>query len=287
MPRKKTVSELQIAELKYQSLVEKRNDFNADARVFREERDALHAQKRELLDEMEALKAKRNALVEEMRLHKARRNELQTKAKRLIASRRTQKQSLKRGLDGEIQSLQGQISRLEHRQETVPMDLKKENELLDDLKKNQTNLDELMRLYDEQRKILRGIEGADGTIDELFRRADQEHALVVERYQQSHDVHEKYIDLVKEVSHLIAESNKKHEQFLKIRERADHYHRRAVEMREKILGIRREQQAERREARKFIKDQRRRRADAEAARAESVADEALDKLLKKGKVELK
>jgi phosphoserine phosphatase len=287
MPRKRTSSELDIAELKYRNLVDKRNGFNDEARVFREERDALNLQKRELLDEMKALREKRDFLVNEMRLHKARRNELQAKAKELIAAKKSQRKVLRRGLDGNIHSLQERISELERRQETVAMDLKEENQLLEDLKRSRDGLAELAELYAEQESILQGIKGADEAIDELFRQADLEHQMVVEKYTESHEVHEKYVGLVKEVSHLIAAADKKHEEFLKIRERADHYHRRAMEMREKILSIRRERVAEKREARAFIRDRRKKFKKEEMVREEEKVDEALETLKKGRKITLR
>jgi uncharacterized coiled-coil DUF342 family protein len=83
--KKKERTELDNAEKKFQSLVDKRNELNTEANIYRDERDAIHAQKKKLLEEAREKRGLRNALVKEMREHKKKRNELQKKAKELIA----------------------------------------------------------------------------------------------------------------------------------------------------------------------------------------------------------
>ena len=46
---------------------------------------------------------------------------------------------------------------------------------------------------------------AEKAIDELFKRANQEHEMVVKLYEESQKYHEKYIKLVHEVATLINE----------------------------------------------------------------------------------
>ncbi|MEK6810775.1 MAG: hypothetical protein AABY19_04150, partial [Candidatus Thermoplasmatota archaeon] len=76
MVRRKEQSELELAEIKLETLVEKRNALNADAAVFREERDLLNAHRREIMDQVRELRARRGAALDELRAHKARRDDL-------------------------------------------------------------------------------------------------------------------------------------------------------------------------------------------------------------------
>src|SRR2546422_10695514 len=81
MVRRKEKSELEQAEIKLESLIQRRDALNAQAAVSREERDLLHQQKREVVDRARALRDERDRLVDEMRAHRGRRDEVQRKGR--------------------------------------------------------------------------------------------------------------------------------------------------------------------------------------------------------------
>jgi uncharacterized coiled-coil DUF342 family protein len=91
-----------------------------------------------------------------------------------------------------------------------------------------------------------------------------------------------------EVGVLINEANKKHEKYLKIKERADYYHKRAEEMRGKILSIRKEKRKELEEAKKEIRNQNLevKKALEDEKELDKIAKASVEKLLKEGKLEL-
>ena len=285
MVRKKSKSELDIAEIKYRSLLDKRDEANAEASVPKDERNTLNAQKRELIDEMQELKKKRDSLVAEMRKHKSKRNELQKRAKELIGLRKGKK--FKTSLPVEIDNMRLEIHKLQMRQETTALSLPKENELIDAVRVKKKDLDELEEVYEEQKKLILEMEGVDDTITEFFKKADEEHEMVVKLSNAAQEIHETIVVQIKEISHLIAESDKKHKEFLKIRERADHYHNRAQEMREKILSERKEKRKEMAEARRVLKDQNlaAHKALFDEEKLDEDAAKALETLLTKGRVE--
>lgn len=287
MVRKKSKSELDIAEIKYRSLLDKRDEANAEASVPKDERNTLNAQKRELIDEMQELKKKRDSLVAEMRKHKSKRNELQKRAKELIGLRKGKKRDFKTSLPVEIDNMRLEIHKLQMRQETTALSLPKENELIDAVRVKKKDLDELEEVYEEQKKLILEMEGVDDTITEFFKKADEEHEMVVKLSNAAQEIHETIVVQIKEISHLIAESDKKHKEFLKIRERADHYHNRAQEMREKILSERKEKRKEMAEARRVLKDQNlaAHKALFDEEKLDEDAAKALETLLTKGRVE--
>lgn len=289
MVRKKTRTELELAEIKYRNLIEKRDALNEEAKVFREERDALNEERRELNEEMKTLKEQRDALVAEMRLHKKERNECQRKAKELIEFRRKKRKEVGKDLGLHLERLRKDIGKLQIKQETVPMGLKDENLLLEEMKRKRAEIEECERIYEEQQKIALDIENLDDSIDVLFRKADAEHEMVVKLSEEAQGIHEKIMDLVKEISHLIAEANKKHEEFSKIRERADYYHKRAMEMRERILSIKKARREEEEEARRIMERQKVKVSKIlySKERREKAADRALKTLLEKKKIEIK
>ena len=76
--------ELEGAEKRYQQLIERRNELNAEANSVREERDDINAQRKKLTEEMSEIRNKMKEISEELRTHKSARNEYQRKAKELI-----------------------------------------------------------------------------------------------------------------------------------------------------------------------------------------------------------
>ncbi|MDX1534708.1 MAG: hypothetical protein R3291_03715, partial [Thermoplasmata archaeon] len=62
MAQKKELTELQQAERRYQNLIDRRDRFNADARVVREERDLLNKKKGAVRQQANAIRDKRSRL---------------------------------------------------------------------------------------------------------------------------------------------------------------------------------------------------------------------------------
>ena len=83
-------------------------------------------------------------------------------------------------------------------------------------------------------------------------------------------------------------ADKKHAQFNEFKEKADGYHKKASEMRDKLLTMKNEKRMQEREARKIIQEQNRSVRDAllNPAKVEKKQEEALQQLLKKGKISL-
>src|SRR5438132_9498123 len=89
MVRKKTTSELEQAEIKLESLLEKRDMLNAEAQQMRQERDLVHEKKREVGERLRSLKDRRASFAAEARGHREKRDALQGKAKALIELKRS------------------------------------------------------------------------------------------------------------------------------------------------------------------------------------------------------
>ena len=289
MVRRKEKSELDTAEIKLETLIQRRDQLNAQAAVFRQERDVLHKQRKEVTEQMRALRDERDALVREMRGHRDRRNELQAKARELIELKRKVRGQMRTSIGGDLERLRREVKDLDMRQQTSPMKLEEENALLDDLRGKLRELKELEGLQSEQDKVTVEVKDLDASITDLFKAADLEHELVVKLSTEQKERHERLVGLVNQIAALIAEANAKHEEFLKIREKADESHQKAVEMREKVLSIRGAKRAEIREARNLIREQNLtvRKALLDDRKLDKAADEALQVLLKKGRVEVK
>jgi uncharacterized coiled-coil DUF342 family protein len=288
MVRKKTLSEMEQAEIKLESLLQKRDVLNQEAQLARQERDMVHEKKRELSAKLRELKDKRASFASQARAHRAKRDDLQAKAKALIEVRRKMRGRVAGSVTQELRNLRKQIQQMEMRQQTASLTLSKENELIDELKEHLKRAKELESLKVEQDAISKEVMDLDATITELFANAEKEHQAALELSALAQAVHQETIELVSAISALAIEGNQKHEAFVEARTKADEVHAKVVEMREKVLSIRGAKRAEAREARELLKTQNRavRRALFDEKKLEQSADEALKALLQKGRVEI-
>ncbi len=274
MVRRKEKSELDQAEIKLESLIQRRDALNSEASVFREERDLLNREKKAVVDQMRGLRDERDHLVQEMRAHRDKRNEFQQKARDLIELKRKVRGQVHTSISGDLDRLRKDVKGLEMRQQTSTLKLDEEK---------------LEGLRSEQDKIGHEVRDLDASITDLFKVADKEHELVVKLSSEAKERHEKVVGLVTQASALAAEADKKHEEFVKVRTRADEAHEKALEMRGKVLTIRNTQRSEVREARNLLRQQNLtvRKALLDDRKLDQAAEDALQVLLKKGRVEMK
>jgi len=287
--QKKKSTEQENAELKYRGLIEKRNEYNQQAKEFADTRNTLNNEKRDCLEEIFALRADRGTLVDKIRDHKKIRNAFQQKARELIEVKKGKRKNIHPGVAKELEALRAELKMMDVKQQTVPLSLQDENELLDTMRKRVKEIERLEKLMNEQESIISQVKNVDGSITELFKRADEEHAKVVELSGQAQELSDRITIIFKSVTHLTVESQKNHESYLKMREKADEQHQKATEMREKLMAMRNVKRDEIREARQQLKEQNRAVRDAlyDKKKLDKAAEEALETLLKKGKVEIK
>lgn len=284
----KKINELQSAELKFRALLNKRDEINEQAAAARSQRDSLHDKKKELQEPIRTIRDKRDAAVAEMRVHKAKRDELQGKAKELIDFKRKLKGSPMGDLKTEIRVIEADIKGMELRQQTVPLKLTEERELIEKIKTRADDVQRLKKVLVEQEKIQKEVKDIDASIDALFRKADKEHEQVVRLSDEQHKFHEEAQGLAKDIGALAATANKKHEEYLKLKEEADAVHQKAMELRGKVIEIKDQKRAEIREERNAVRDVNlaTRKALDDKEKKDKVAEDALQILLKKGKIEI-
>lgn len=287
--QKKEKTEEQSAEVRYRGIIEKRNELNDQAREFADTRDMLNKERRDTVDEIKSLRDERDALNKLMKKHKNTRNKYQDQAKDLIEKKKGKRKGIHKDLDRDIETLKADAKLMEVKQETTSLTLDEEKELLDKLKKNYEEIKRLEAVLGEQDAILADVKDVDEKITLLFKLADEEHQKVVALNKQAREVHDRIVLMSKSITHLVAEANKNHEQYVKLKERADSYHERGKEMREKLMALRNVKRDEIRASRKMIDDQNKavRSALLDEKKLDAAADDALEQLLKKGKVEIK
>jgi uncharacterized coiled-coil DUF342 family protein len=286
--KKEEIEQLRNSEKKYQALIQRRNELNDAARVIREERDLLNGKRKELRDQMDVNKKERDDFVTQMKQHKEIRNKLQQQAKDLIQKKRKKKGDFVKNLPLRFEELKADIQMMEYRQETTPMSTHDENELIKKIKEKRREFKETQKQMQKQQVIEVDITDTDNAITELFKKADEEHALVQKFYDDSQKKHDEYMKLVKEIATLINESNKKHKEYLEMRTEAQDNHDKANEMRSKIVSIKKERRSRIFEDKEILRQQnlQARKSVLDKDKLEKVADESVDELKKGRKISL-
>lgn len=289
MVRRKERSELELAEIKLETLVQRRDALNAEASQIREERDLINDRRRETMGEVRSLREARRKALDGLHEHKALRNELQSRAKALIDLKRTTGRLVQTSVRDSLNSARRELHRMELRQQTSSLTLGEENALLEAIRSRLKEVRELEALQTEQDKVVREVKDLDASITELFRSADTEHEFVLRLSSDSEKIREKIAALLDGVASVTAEADKKHDEYLKARGRADEAHRKVLEMREHVLTTREASRAEAREARSLVRQQNVsvRRELLDQGKLDRAAEDALRLLLAKGRVEIK
>lgn len=287
--KKKEIEQLKDAEKKYQAYISRRNELNQMAKLVREERDMLNDSRKKIKEQIDELKKERDELVLNMKEHKKLRNRYQEEAKKLINAKIKRKGEVFKNLPLRVEELKADCQMLEYRQETVPMSPAEENELIERLREKRKEFKRIQKQQEKQEKVEIDITDKDKAIDELFKKADEEHNLVQKYYDESQKKHKKYIKIVNELSVSISEANKKHEQYVEIRNDAQKIHEKAFEMRSKIIGIKGERRKRFQEAKKAIAEQniKARKAVSDKKKLEEIADKSVHALKKGEKIVLK
>ena len=286
--QKKKLTEIQSAELKLRALTDKRNDLNDQANAFRDQRNLLNDEKEKKIDEMVELRNVRGDNVRLMREHKKLRNEYQAQAKALLEAKKKRRKDIHPDLPSELAAKKANVRMLDLKQQTQAMSIADENELIDEIKGEMKEIHRLEKMKAEQDAVKGEVKKVSNDITELFALADEEHKKVVEYANKANEAHEKITALMEEVSHMIQEANKNHEAFLKMRAAAQEYHVKAQEMRQKLMAQKREKYDEQRAARSEVINQNKAAREALLAKdkLDKAAEDALQTLLKKGKVEI-
>lgn len=288
MAVKKKIDELRSSEEKFQSIITKRDELNQQAQAIRVERDALNDKKRELRGYLDDLRDQRRSLSAKVGEHKKKRDDLQLKAKSMIAMKQKLRAGMSREARMSLTEKKHEMRRLEMEQQTIPVPIEEEAELVKKIKALYKQIGELEGLVKEQKEIQLSVQEIDDTIDEAFALANSEHQHLMLHVNERKEIDSKINTIVNDIGIVIAAANKKHKEFLEVREAADAQHNKARELRDKILEIRATKRAERDEQRRAIADVNAsvRKELLDKDKLDKAADSALKQLLSKGKIEL-
>ncbi len=271
--------------------------------------------------EMEDLKKRRDEVTAPYRIQRDKLNamvKVQKRKREGLASSMSsfrdgeESEKKKRRIDPltEINVLSMEMQALLSKYETVAMSRDKEQEAMDQIKDLKRRIDELEKvLPDYQLKELEK-ERKVSAREDIFQDHDMAHQSVVELSQKAQEFHtqftkendkfrekmdsiyNKYIEEIegkeKEIGHLSLQADRRHKEFLAMKERADHYHKRAMALRGEVLVLRKEKNAVEQKMRDLIDEQNRNVDDAleDEEKQKEAADKAMELLKKGGKISL-
>ncbi len=273
---------------KFHHLLDQRNHYNDLAREARDARNLLNDSRREKSEAIDEHKKARDALNEQMKEHKDLRNAYQDQAKSLISEKKGKQGGIERSLPLQVRKLRNEIQAQLERQETTVMTPAKEKALVDDVRAKRRELKELEGQLEAQKTVNVDIGDTDNAIDELFKRADEEHAKVVEFQKQATEHHDKFVSAIKEIRTISSEADEKHKEFIAYKTKADEHHEKAMELREKVMAVKGERAATYRAQKEEIKgfNSRATQAVNNPAARKKAEDDALAMLMKGGKISL-
>jgi uncharacterized coiled-coil DUF342 family protein len=273
---------------KFDSLLTQRNQFNDLARKAADERNQLNEQRRARSSVIEEHKTKRDAANEEMRKHKELRNAYQDQAKALIAEKKGKVGAVSHSLPMQVRKLRNDLQAKVELQQTTTLTIAKERVLVEEISELWKELKAKEAELKQQTSVKVDLTEADQSIDALFAKADEEHEQVSKWMKEAQQHHEAFIAAVKETRVLVQEANKKHDEFVACKTKADECHKKAMELREKVVEVRNERKAEYDARRKEVQEvnQVARKNVADPRAIERAQESALDQLKKGGKIQL-
>jgi len=282
------VVDLRNLQDKFHGLLDQRNQYNDLGRGARDERDMLNNQRREKSEGIEVHKTKRDELNEKMRVHKDLRNAYQDQAKALIAQKKGKTGAVERSLPLRVRKLRNDVQAAVEQQQTTSLSPKKEKVLVEKIREMWLELKGLEKELEKQKAVAVDLSDTDQTIDAYFAKADEEHAQVAALMKEAQAEHEQFVAGVKEIRALVAESNKKHNEFLAYKAKGDEVHNKAMELREKVMSVRDERKADYDARRKEVSDvnDRARTSVMDPKALERAKDDAFEQLKKGGKISL-
>jgi uncharacterized coiled-coil DUF342 family protein len=283
--------ELENLQKKSDMFVQKRNEYNDQARQLQSERNLLNDKRKDQFEKMDAIKKERDGHNANLREHKEKRNEYQAQAKLLIAKQRGQKKTEEKDRESPIfkaKRLESEIRDMEFDQQTTVLTVKQENKLIDQIRKKRIEYAGLKKEAEKAALLNVDLRDTGQAIDQLFALADAEHQEVVKYYKLGQEAHDRFMKVFQETSQIIAGANAKHQEYVAMREKADEQHKEFLALRDKVLEVRGREYAEKNEARAIIREQSQnvRKAVSDPKKLDEHADDALEKLKKGGKIQI-
>jgi len=264
LPQRMTLTEQQetnqIATLNKQivKLREQISKTNAETKKCVEKRNRLNDQLKKQHQEIHELKNKRDNLNEKVKTLKQQRDEAQTKIRAIIEEIKTHRQKIielkKKTPKRSYQNLQRELTSIEWKIQTTPLDLQEEKKLIENVKKLETQLNIYKKIEQQNKRIAE----LRKELETLETNADTSHQELTVAAQKSQEIHANMLAKISESENIKRDADRLHSAYIQAKEQVKPLHQEMKEITEKKKklqdAIREESEKQRKNAEKALKE---------------------------------
>ncbi|MEM2098402.1 MAG: hypothetical protein QXU99_01460 [Candidatus Bathyarchaeia archaeon] len=219
MPEQQKTTELSTVKQQISKIKAQVEKANSDARAYAEKRDAVNEQHRKLRQEIRTLTEERNRLNTEVKALKQQRDEIRTKIAIKIVQIKELRQKLseikKKTPKQSQQQLQKDLSAIEWKIQTTPLDQQEEKRLIENIKQIEAQLNIYKKIGQQQQKIAE----MQNELHALKTEADMRHQQLSVNAQKSQEIHVKIAAKLDEAKKLKSEADELHSAYLQAKEK--------------------------------------------------------------------
>jgi uncharacterized coiled-coil DUF342 family protein len=281
--------ELRSAEQKLRGLKDRRSEMLDVVHRLAEEALDLQARRRSLYDDAEGLHQSFRDLGHAQTQLRVEREKIRGRISEILGSLKQSREEHPRDKRIRPEQITREIALLEKKQQTSVLTVKEENALIDHMRQLRAQLTEAQKSEAVWKAKDESSQGLKDELDQMRKRMDEVQAKIEELRKQRDETMAKIKAQLAEGGHLIAAIREKGKARSELLAKVSEISKTCDEMERSVMGLRQQSFQRRDEARKALQDHN--RTIRHSLRGEDVlarsAEENLQMLLKKGKVELR
>jgi len=247
---------LHAMEAKLRRMRNQRDKHNEAARRAADSRNSIQQQGSELRERIKMRMDEQKGVRSQAKVHQARRDEIQKHIRELISRKRGRKgDGPSKSVVIQLSETVSEIDRIENQIMTDGrLSLKKENDLINQLRSLISKRDKLLPAVEEHQIITVDLGDLEASIQRLKAEADNEHQLMIDQNKLADSIWSEIKPMFEERDFLKGEGDRLHEAFLSERQKADETHTNTVEMLAKVNEIRDEIKSQLEERKRLVRD---------------------------------
>ncbi|RZN64134.1 MAG: phosphoserine phosphatase SerB [Candidatus Methanoliparum thermophilum] len=210
-------------EIELETFKRKRDQYNAEKRIYAEKRDELNKRRVELLKKAKNLREDRDKVNDEVQMYKNKKYDLLKELS--VVSKKIDKFKNVNNMDGkDINQIKTEIERLKFEQQTRVMTIEKERGVV-------KRISELENEYSQRRKEIEDNEELKSLLSNyknIKNELDQYNKILSEDVSKAQELHQEMITSFKEAEAIRNEADVLHDAFINAQKMADYYHHKYI-----------------------------------------------------------
>lgn len=219
MKEKQETSVIERITQQIATLKEQRNITNAETKIYVKKREKLNGQFKKMRQEINELEKKRDSINEEVKNLKQQRDEAHTKIRANIEKVKANSQKIaelkKKTSKESRRNLKKEFEDIEWKIQTTSLDMHEEKKLIEHVKQLETQLSTHKKIDKHTIEITK----LKKEIEALETKADLTHEKLIQRAQESQEIHSKMMAQISKIKEVKAEANSMHDAYIQAREK--------------------------------------------------------------------